>query len=84
MPPKQTNANLADITTAFPVLPEPPDTAARWQGLVVQHTVVGKQAHDARLAALMIAHGVAHILTFNPGDFARYEAITEVSPHEVH
>lgn len=56
----EAEANLADITTAFPVLPEPPDMAARWQELVVQHRVVGRQAHDTRLAALMLAHGVAH------------------------
>ena len=30
----------------------------------------------------MLAHGVTHILTLNPGDFARYSEITTVTPSE--
>ena len=37
---------------------------------------------DARIAALMLAHGVTHILTLNPTDFARYQDITPVTPSE--
>jgi predicted nucleic acid-binding protein len=29
--------------------------------------------HDARLVALMNVHGVRQILTFNTGDFVRFE-----------
>jgi predicted nucleic acid-binding protein len=38
--------------------------------------------HDARLAAVMLAHGVNHILTFNVDDFRRYPGIV-VDPRHV-
>src|SRR5258708_29248006 len=43
---------LADLPTAYPL----------WRQLVVHHAVQGKQVHDARLAALMQAHAITHIL----------------------
>lgn len=74
---------LADFRETFTRLPEPPDMAERWQELAEKHSVVGKQAHDARIAALTLAHGVTHLLTLNPGDFARYQEITPVTPQEI-
>lgn len=67
----------------FTCLPEPVDMADRWQAVAYRHSVIGKQAHDARIAALMIAHGVTHLLTLNPTDFARYDGITPVTPQEI-
>lgn len=55
-----------------------PDTAAvypHWRQLVMNLTVSGVQVHDARLVAFMLVHGVTHILTLNPGDFARYSPL---------
>jgi len=57
--------------------------ADRWKNVADRHAVIGKQAHDARLATIMLAHGVAHILTLNPGDFTRYSGITPITPQEV-
>jgi hypothetical protein len=37
-------------------------------------------AHDARLVAAMIVHGVTHLLTFNGADFARYSGIRITDP----
>lgn len=51
-----------------------------WQALVVEHRVMGKRAHDARIVAAMIRHGVSHLLTFNGSDFARYPSIAVVDP----
>jgi len=31
----------------------------------------------------MLAHGVTHLLTLNPTDFARYDGITPVTPQEI-
>ena len=76
--------SLRAIETAFTLLPEPPDVAQYWRRLIEDYRVLGKQAHDARLAALMLAHGVTHILTLNPRDFARYDGITPVTPQEIH
>jgi predicted nucleic acid-binding protein len=40
---------------------------------VVRHGVLGSRVHDARLVASMNVHGIRRILTFNTGDFARYD-----------
>jgi predicted nucleic acid-binding protein len=42
--------------------------------------VKGKNAHDARLVAAMVRHGLTHILTFNAQDFSRYRGITIMTP----
>jgi predicted nucleic acid-binding protein len=54
-----------------------------WRRLVTAHQVSGKSAHDARLVALMQAHGVARRVTLNPGDFARYQEIGCLTPQQV-
>ena len=64
-------------------LADTPDVRAHWRQLVVAHAVEGVRAHDARLVASMLAHGVTHLLTFNSGDFRRYGSITAVHPQEV-
>ncbi len=53
---------------------------AEWRRLVVKYRVSGVQVHDTRLVAAMLVHGITHILTFNPNDFARYPEITAVNP----
>lgn len=55
----------------------------RWQALVTQHEVKGKNAHDARLVAAMQRHGLTRILTFNGADFARFGGLEVMSPQEV-
>jgi hypothetical protein len=45
-----------------------------------RHGVCGKKAHDTRLVAAMLVHGVKHILTFNVGDFARYPNVVVLDP----
>ena len=79
----QADLRLTEIETLFTLLPEPPDIAARWRRLAVGHAVQGKQAHDARIVAVMLAHGVTHLLTLNPTDFARYPEITVVTPQGI-
>jgi hypothetical protein len=39
--------------------------------------------HDVRLVALMLAHGVTHLLTLNGADFRRYSEITCLRPDAV-
>lgn len=51
-----------------------------WRDLVSKYEVIGKQAHDARLVAAMIRHGVTHLLTFNGQDFARFAEISILAP----
>ncbi|MBO0697637.1 MAG: PIN domain-containing protein [Zavarzinella sp.] len=74
---------LQAVERTFSLLTEPPTAYALWRALVVTHSVQGKQVHDARLAALMAAHGITHILTLNGPDFARFPAITVLDPATV-
>jgi len=60
-----------------------PAVFAEWESLVSQHSVIGKNAHDARIVAAMKVHGVSHLVTFNVRDFKRYPGVTVVTPAEV-
>jgi predicted nucleic acid-binding protein len=51
-----------------------------WLALMAKPGPLGKSAHDARLVAAMLRHGVTHLLTFNVADFARYSGIIVVAP----
>ncbi len=81
--PGDADRQLAIASLALPCLSEPPDIAERWRKIARENAVRGRQAHDARIAALMLAHDVTHILTFNTGDFIRYQGITAVSPADM-
>jgi len=67
----------------FTLRPDTPAIFAKWEKLVVQHQVIGKPSHDARLVAAMLAHQITHILTFNTDDFKRFSGITAVDPTSV-
>ncbi len=51
-----------------------------WVELVERHAVRGKPAHDARLAAAALRHGITCLLTFNSSDFKRYPALIVLDP----
>jgi len=55
------------------VLPDSPMVYEEWKRLVVAHGVLGTKVHDAKLVATMNVHSVPRILTFDIGDFARYD-----------
>jgi len=78
--PSQAAAELTRLKGLFPLLPETAAFYPEWERLVTTHQVVGKNAHDARLVAAMTVHGIAQILTFNTGDFARYPGINALDP----
>ena len=80
---KQAAHELNGLKTIFSVLPDTPDILIEWEKLAIQYQVQGKQAHDARLVAAMMVHGVPHLLTFNMDDFKRYADITAVHPTSV-
>lgn len=76
-------AELADIRADFWLLDDTPAILPVWEALVTNYGVVGKNAHDARLVAAMLAHGVTHLLTFNDQDFKRFTTITVWTPAAV-
>jgi hypothetical protein len=60
---------IGSLQDQFPLLNETPDVLDRWFEVVRRCQVRGKRAHDARLAALLLVHGVRGLLTFNTADF---------------
>ena len=77
---KETDNRLIQIERGFPLLYDDDMTYRNWRSLIVTHSVLGKQVHDARLVALMKTNGIAHILTLNGGDFTRYPGIVAIDP----
>jgi predicted nucleic acid-binding protein len=71
---QQAAEEVGALGRLFLLLPEVPLQDA-WERLVVDYRVSGKSAHDARLVASMVVHGVESILTFNTQDFLRYGEI---------
>jgi predicted nucleic acid-binding protein len=83
MTPEQADQEVDALLTAFTLLRDPDDLLARWRDLCRRHSVRGRQAHDARIVAMMLGAGVTDLLTLNGGDFARYGEITCHSPDQV-
>ncbi len=79
----EASQRLGLVEASFSLLAELPAVYPLWRQLVVTHAVHGRQVHDARLVALMQAHGIAHILTLNGGDFSRYPGVVVIDPASV-
>jgi predicted nucleic acid-binding protein len=79
--PADGKALLDSFRRTYPLQSELPIFEA-WQRLVATYQTSGAASHDARYVALMLAHGLTHILTFNGKDFTRYapEGIVAVDP----
>jgi predicted nucleic acid-binding protein len=76
-------AHVESFLRRFDLLPDSPTIFEQWIDLVAKHQRRGKQVHDARLVAVMKAHGVENLLTFNVDDFAGYNEIKAVHPRDV-
>ena len=84
MTPVQASAEARRIEAVYPLLPDTPAIYPLWRNLVDTYAVIGRQVYDARLVAVMQAHGITHFLTLDPTDFRRYAAIiTIVEPQNV-
>lgn len=80
---QETDRRLRLVERLVTFLPDTSATIQEWRRLVVVHSVRGVQVHDARIAAAMNAHGITHLLTFNSGDFKRFQGIIALSPQDV-
>jgi predicted nucleic acid-binding protein len=74
---------VINFKNLFVVLPDEAGIFLQWEGLVIKYNVSGKQAHDTRLVAAMLVHGLTHLLTFNDRNFKRYDEIAVVNPQNV-
>lgn len=83
LPPSAVAQLFADaIEPLCVVLVERDTLHIEFKRLLTQYSVIGKQVHDARLAAMMLTWHVDRILTLNERNFHRFapEGITAVSP----
>lgn len=80
---EQTRTQIEQILNQFPQLEETPQIFPYWFNLVTSYQIQGKRVHDARLVAVMLAHGVTHLLTFNPDDFRNINEIVVVHPQAI-
>ncbi|OJW18674.1 MAG: hypothetical protein BGO49_23400 [Planctomycetales bacterium 71-10] len=76
-------ADLRLCKKLFTLLDDTPAVYPTWEHLVATAGVVGKKAHDARLVAAMMVHGVDRLLTFNVQDFRPYTGVRAQSPDEI-
>ena len=83
MSQSQADAEIVRLKSLYHVVPDVPTILPEWERLVRLYGAAGKQNHDARIAAAMVAHGILTLLTFNKSDFIRYSEITPVTPTEV-
>jgi len=79
----QAAAETQRLEALFPMAAETPAIYPLWRSLVDAHDVIGRQVFDARLVAVMQAHGLTHLLTLNPTHFRRFPGLTIVDPHNV-
>jgi predicted nucleic acid-binding protein len=67
---------VAEIERTFEVLlSDESRVYEHWKRLIVEHRVTGRRVFDARLVAVMLAHGVGRVLTFNGADFASFGVV---------
>lgn len=76
----QARTEIEQILSQFPQLEETPQIFPHWFNLVTRYQLQGKRVHDARLVAVMLAHRITHLLTFNPDDFRSINEIVVVHP----
>jgi predicted nucleic acid-binding protein len=79
----QASSLAQSIEALFPLLPETAAIYPEWRRLVDTFDARGRQVYDARLVAVMLTHGVTHLLTLNPSHFRRFAGIQVVEPHHV-
>lgn len=79
----QARSILIYFKTILRFLPDAPAIYDEWERLVIQHSVAGKNAHDTRIVAALLVHGVTHLLTYNGADFKRFAGITALEPQAV-
>jgi predicted nucleic acid-binding protein len=67
----------------FSILFETEQAYREWKRLVMLHSVIGAEAHDTRLVAAMVIHGIENIVTFNGDDFKFYDGIRVIHPDQL-
>jgi len=80
---ERTAKEVADLQERFPILPDSPEVFAPWLDLVQRFPVRGKRVHDARLVAVLQAHAIEHLVSFNTPDFAAFSFLSLIDPQQL-
>ncbi len=80
--PERTKNQINQFLNRFTVLEETPEIFTLWFQLVTDYNIKGKRTHDIRLLAVMKAHNITHLLTFNPHDFLPLPNIIIIQPQD--
>ena len=79
----ETRICVEEIEHNMTFLPDNEQVYSIWRQLVITNNDRGVQVHDARLAAIMMAYGLTHILTLNQLDFLRFTDIQAIHPSQL-
>lgn len=81
----ETDDVIRKLTNQFERLEDRAEVFGHWHTLVMRYEVKGKQVHDTRLVATMLAEEIQRMLTFNTADFKRFskEQIHAIHPNEL-
>jgi toxin-antitoxin system PIN domain toxin len=74
--PKEALDELEAILPTFTLLDENEATVSSLRNLIRRYQVRGKSVHDANIVASMLTYGITRLVTYNTGDFRRYDEIT--------
>jgi predicted nucleic acid-binding protein len=76
---KDARADVVRLAAMFELLEDGPATWAQLMALCGSATFAGRQVHDANIVATMLAHGESRLLTYNVGDFTRFQPLIQVA-----
>jgi predicted nucleic acid-binding protein len=83
LPVERVETRVAFIERFCGLLFNDASSYAQWKLLVTNHRIIGVSVHDARIAAMMVRHGLSHLVTLNVDDFRRFSGIVPMTPEEV-
>jgi predicted nucleic acid-binding protein len=72
---RDADLQMNQFEALFSLISETADIYPAWKSLVAAAAVIGKQVHDARLAAVCQVTGISKLLTFNVRHFTRYASL---------
>jgi predicted nucleic acid-binding protein len=81
--PEQAHRHILRLRSVFHFLPDTADVFDEWQSLALESRSIDVHAFDTRLVAVMRVYQITRIVTFNVGDFSRFEGVEVIDPRVV-
>jgi predicted nucleic acid-binding protein len=73
-------AEIAEFEAVYRVLTDPDEVWSEWRRLAQMGEFKGSRLHDVYIAAVMLGHGISHILTLNVEDFQNISGLKPFKP----